>query len=326
MGTWLSTLCEYKNEDQGEIKEVKLYSYKALSDNFLLSAEEKYILLKKVPFTTFAKLLIKFDIRKAAPSEDENPNKPLEIYPQSEDYLKVIPEAIFQNFIENKIYQLDCLYKYVGENENVAVISKTLLMQLYIWLKKTMIKYAKREREGQYDTNFLKVYHILAIGFLYCGGSNLDKIKFLFSTFKQPYTTKIRRTDELQVFLNTLCWIPTATLVMGVKYLSENYDDIPKIEKRYLLGMGDAFEGTDRERLVTKFLSELFSFDREYELADFVDQFRKREFGFILSPRGIRLFLEENNDNTGNDLKKIFDSENVATRLRRSLSTKVFGE
>ena len=92
---------------------------------------------------------------------------------------------------------------------------------------------------------------------------------------------------------------------------------IEKLSAKDLTYIVNAFEMKDIERLVSLLIDIIFPDNVYLSIEGFYEGFKTKDFGWIFSPSGIRLYLEENNDEEGTDLKRKKENEkNVFNKLK----------
>ena len=106
--------------------------------------------------------------------------KPIDIFHKSKFYSTNFDEEQFQSFIETKIFKCDALYEVLGKDETISTIFRDMFLEKDRGVQQILRKYLKDK------TFVLKKYHILAIGLIYCGGRNREKINI--------YLTVLRKT------------------------------------------------------------------------------------------------------------------------------------
>ena len=303
--------CETKKEERYEEEEIKLKSsYNALSNDFL-KIEPQYNYLNKITFTEFSVLLSKYTNMTANINYDSK--KPIDIFHKSKFYSTNFDEGEFQSFIETKIFKCDALYEVLGKDETTSSIFRDMFLEIYRGVQQILRKYLKDK------TFVLKKYHILAIGLIYCGGRNREKINFLFDCFKTE-NGKLINSDEFKDFIKTVFLIPSYGLVAARRKLGKKYENIGELPLTDITVIINAFEMKDIERLIGIFGNTLFATQSSFIKQEFVDQFKTKDIGWILSPSGIRKQLEDNNDDEGIDLKKRAKESNVFNRWGSKVS------
>ena len=295
MGNTAKSLCCCEKKMEYEEEEVNLRSsYPALSNKYL-KIESKYNFLAFMPFWEYSSLLCKYNHSNATVSYETEMNEYLSF--TSDNFNKVFEETDLQCFIEYKLVKSEYLYVKLGKDDTLFTIFRDFLLFSYKGLNQILKKYCKNH---QYE---LKRYHALALGLVYCGGRNREKINFLFNTFKDD-DDKLKQSEKLNEFLKVMFLIPSYCLAFARKKMGEKYELFGEIKKELLSAIIDAFEMRDVERLVNIYNTTLFekgSLNKE----EFVNCFKMKDIGWLLSPSGIRFALEENNDDEGTDLKKL---------------------
>lgn len=304
MGSAFEKCCQSQNENENIIKnkkvvlpEIKLKkSYKALSNQYL-TVEEKYNFLSKINFADYASLLSNFT-EKTATINQEN-SKQIDINFYSDEFSEPFDVNSLQSFFENKLYKNDKLYKKVGTDEMYTTLSKDLFLEMYNGLKQILKKYSN---DKEHFT--LRKCHALALGLIYCGGKNVDKIQFLFNTFKDGDNT-LNSSQDFRDFLKIMFLIPSYCVTYSRYKLGDKYaNKIEKLSAKDLTYIVNAFEMKDIERLVSLLIDIIFPDNVYLSIEGFYEGFKTKDFGWIFSPSGIRLYLEENNDEEGTDLKR----------------------
>ena len=148
--------------------------------------------------------------------------KPIDIFHKSKFYSTNFDEEQFQSFIETKIFKCDALYEVLGKDETISTIFRDKFLEIYRGVQQILRKYLKDK------TFVLKKYHILAIGLIYCGGRNREKINFLFDCFKKD-DGKLINSDEFKEFIKTVFLIPSYGLVAARRKLRKKYENIGEL-------------------------------------------------------------------------------------------------
>lgn len=317
MGSAFEKCCQSHNEDEHTTKNKKVNlpeirlktSYKALSNQYL-AVEEKYNFLLKINFVEYASLLINFT-ENTAMINQEVPKK-IEINFYSDEFSAPFDVRSLQSFFENKIFKNDKLYKKVGTDEMYTTISKDLFLEIYNGLNQILKKYSHDK-----DNFTLRKCHALALGLIYCGGKNVDKIQFLFETFKDGDNT-LNSSQDFREFLKIMFLLPSYCVTYSRYKLGDKYaNKIEKLSVKDLTYIVNAFEMKDIERLVSLLIDEIFPDNIYLSLEGFYEGFKTKDIGWIFSRSGIRLYLEENNDEEGTDLKRRKENEkNVFNKLK----------
>ena len=278
-------LCRHQQIEKETIQE----KYNAFSDTFLSPIEDKYNLLKLIPFPEYANLLFQFNQSAQILSNNtvmKRAKKPFSI----ETFNESFGEDILNNFLENKIVTNDTFYNYTIENDNQTIpIFKDLILETYKELRK------KFEIYSEDKFNIIKKYHCLALGLIYCTGKNREKMEFFFKMFKNQ-NNNFHKSQQLNKFLIGLFLIPSCCQVFVRMKLAGKYPFLGDISKEDMLSILDAFELSDIERLVGIF-NKIFFKEKDFVNHDeFVDIFEKKELWWMFKSSGIRFNLEKYND------------------------------
>ena len=110
----------------------------------------------------------------------------------------------------------------MGKDETISTIFRDKFLEIYRGVQQILRKYLKDK------TFVLKKYHILAIGLIYCGGRNREKINFLFDCFKKD-DGKLINSDEFKEFIKTVFLIPSYGLVAARRKLGKKYENIGEL-------------------------------------------------------------------------------------------------
>lgn len=282
-------------------KEVNIKTYRNNDvDEYYELQEKKYNLLSKINFEDFFYSLINFSNENATLEDDYNkvPNfiKNINFYDNSGTLYEVFPSDIFQSFIENKILKHKMIYEVAGKNEQLTNIFKEGFVHINEALATKLFQDAKEKDENADKSTIVKKIHLIAIGILYCSGANFMKLKILFNTFKNA-NGKIDKSDKFNEFLLALALIPSYCQASVRKKLSK-YNEIGPFEKETLKKLINFSELKDCQNLVTIMNNELFGGEDSLEYDQFKAKFdssNEKSVGYMLTPRGIRYKLIQNN-------------------------------
>lgn len=312
MGNAVKSVCCYEKKEEYEEEEVNLRtSYPALSNKYL-KIESKYNFLVYLPFWEYSTLLCKYNNSNATISYDVEMKDFLSY--SVDEFNETFEETDLQCFIEYKLVKNENLYVKLGKNDTFYTIFRDFLLFSYKGLNQILKKYSPNH---QYT---LKRYHALALGLVYCGGRNREKINFLFHSFKDE-NNKLNPSEQLNEFLKIMFLIPSYCLAFARKKLGEKYELFGELKKDLLSAIINAFEMRDVERLVNIYNATLFE-KRTLTKEEFVNCFKTKDIGWLLSSSGIRFALEENNDEEGTDLKRLQEkTKNVIKNWMPSVLT-----
>ena len=295
----MGQLCCKKNivlsEDINAISqpEIKIPTYTSSYDKEYVKLEKDYNLIKNINFMDFMFMLTQFSMDNATINDDYS-KAPKEYTRNDPFFTENLSMDYFQTFIENKIFKHPANYTISGNNEILSSICKDVLLEIY----KSLLQKINQayEKLGNEQISDLKKYHIIALGFLFCGGLNFKKIKTIFDIFKE--SNELKKNKEFEDFLASLCLISSYCLIFARNANSKKHQEIPSIEKAELQKMIGVSELKDTLNLVNVIQTKLFGEDGSKSLSenDFTDLFRSEDgIPFILSTKGIRKQLEINN-------------------------------
>ena len=273
-------------------KEVPVPGYSSGADETVKLIEDKYMFLKDIHFLEYVHLLSKFSMSNATIDEDFKDMKPTYNF-KEEWFNEEITEDAFQVFIEKKIIKHKALYEKLTQDEEKSSKFKDIMAKCYKKLNDKL----KKANEGF----TFKKFHALTLGFVYCKGDNISKIKFLFNLFadEESKLCKCSEFSEFQEALYLLCsYVAIAVRVDLAELYREEFISIPKEDLKKLL---DPCQHKDCQHLVEVTDNRFFGVDgrKKYTIEEFKTVFslsNKEEcFGFILTSRGVRYLLEQNN-------------------------------
>jgi hypothetical protein len=209
---------------------------------------------------------------------------------------ETINEEEFQSFIENKIFNLEELSELIGNNQEAASLFKQICLELYKSLKLKLNQHYNNDSIDSNDSiDIIKKQNLLAIGILFCACENIEKIKLIFDIFKNE-SNEFCKSENLNDFLLTLFLISSYCLISARNKISNTKLGIGQIEKEDLLKLIKVSELKDNENLV-KIFNDSFFKQEKYRWDQFKNKFQDIDngFGWVLSSKGIRRKLEENN-------------------------------
>ena len=227
--------------------------------------------------------------------QDDYSKKPPKFSSHDPFFTEELSPEMFQSFIENKIFKHPSLYVKAGENESLASLFKESLLFIHKSLLSKLDQNDKNNGANKPKNEFRKM-HALAIGLLYCVGTNVSKIRILFDLFSDG--GRLGKSSNLHEFLIALFLIPSYCMLYSSNKLSgrEDLGEFPKETMKQLL---DCCELKDSVNLVTVTEKMLFPIDgKSYSYEEFKALFELKtdaSLGWLISPKGIRHMLEKNN-------------------------------
>jgi hypothetical protein len=273
-----------------EDKEIEIKDYSSQNDKNLEILETKINLFNFVQLVEFVNLLEQFSIETSTIITDE----PMRTkFTSTDEFLNQdINVEEFQSFIENKIFNLEDLSDIMETNQQYVPIFKEMCIDIY---KALQLKLGQHYNDDQY---ILKKRNLLAIGMLFCTCENIEKIKLLFDIFKNEKDEKEEfcKSNELDNYLLSLFLIGSYCLISARNKINNPKLSIAQLEKEDLKQLVSFAELKDCENLV-KIFNESFFKQEQYNWNEFKKKFENIEngFGWVISSKGIRRKLEQNN-------------------------------
>ena len=267
--------------------EIVLKDYSSPNDIHLDIIESKQNFFTKIQLVDFVNLLEQFDIETSGVITDE----PMHTNFSSEDEFldKSMELKEFIIFIENNILTLDDLTNSIKENG--VIFFKRFCIEMY----KSLESKLKEHKNSNIDINLIKRRNILAFGILFCDCENIEKIKLFFDIFKDEEKNELTKDELINDFLITLFLLGSYCIINTRNNLFDEKKEIKKLEKDELLNLYKICELSSCQKLVDIF-NETFFIRENFNWHDFKNQFEDIDngFGWILSSKGIRRKLEEN--------------------------------
>ena len=274
-----------------EEREIEIKDFDSPNDKNLEILESKFNFFNFVQLVEYVNLLDQFDIQTSTIITDE----PMRTnFSSKDEFLRqMMSIEEFQSFIENKIFDLEGLFEIIGNKDNDQSISifKEMCLEIYKALELKL----KQHNKDSNGTDLIRKRNILSIGILFCACENIEKVKLLFNIFKND-EEEFCKSDELDDFLLTQFLISSYCLISARNKISNTDLKIEKLEKDDLINLVNVSELKDCENLVNKF-NETFFEKESYKWEEFKRKFEDIDngFGWVISSKGIRRKLEENN-------------------------------
>ena len=274
-----------------EEREIEIKDFDSPNDKNLEILESKFNFFNFVQLVEYVNLLDQFNIQTSTIITDE----PMRTnFSSKDEFLKqTMSIEEFQSFIENKIFDLEGLFEIIGNQNNQESISifKDMCLEIYRALDLKLKQHSKENNE----TDLIKKSNILAIGILFCACENIEKIKLIFNIFKNE-NEEFCKSNDFDDYLLTQFLISSYCLISARKKISNTALQIEKIEEDDLINLANVSELKNCENLVKKF-NETFFEKESYKWEEFKRKFEDIDngFGWVISSKGIRRKLEENN-------------------------------
>ena len=271
-----------------EEKEIEIKDYSSPNDKDLEILETKMNCFNFVQLVEYVNLLDQFSIETSTIITDE----PMRTNFSSKDEFLNQDMSIeeFQSLLENKIFNLEELSDIIENNKTIVSLFKEMCIEIYKALELKL-----RQHSNENEANIVKKRNLLAIGMLFCTCENIEKIKLFFDIFKDEQQL-FCKSKELDNFLLSLFLVGSYCLISARNKISNIKLGIETIKKEDLTKLVSHAELKDCEYLVKIFNDNFFKVE-SYEWEEFKKKFEDMEngFGWIISSKGIRRKLEENN-------------------------------
>ena len=299
--------------------DINFKSHKSISDEWLKdNFENVYIFLYLMPFREYYYLLLTEDTGK----KDNIIEEQIRTFSINNDKLlnNLMSKEKFSNFIYNKLFTHPLLKNQV-KDINYKTKCAQLLLYIYSSLKKNIYKYQYGSEYIPGSPNLVTKLHLLGIGFLYCGGRNIEKIDFLYRIFSE-HDELVRKNELNDKFFLSIFLISSQCMLYANNKM--DIDDDLKFPVRYLNTVRNSFSLINIETSINLFNNSFFEDNEYYEYEDFIRIFKEQDFDWIFSPSGIRDFLERNDEKEANNWRELI--RNYAKRtIIRAINTKSSG-
>lgn len=293
--------------------DINFKSYRAISDEWLKdNFEDKYIFLHLIPFRDFYFLLLK---EKSQTKEFQLELKKFSISSSDTVLNKYVTKEQFNSFINDILFEHPILKKQI-KNEQHKTKCEHFLLYIYSCLKKRIFKYQYGSEYIPEKTKIITKLHLLAIGFVFCSGRNIEKIDFLFRIFSEQDEI-VRRNENIFKFL--LCIFLISSQCVLYANLKMDIDDYEKFPFKFLNTVRHSFSLRNIEIGVNSFNNSFFEENDFYEYNDFINIFKYRDFDWIFSSSGIRYYLELNDEKESSnwgDLMKNYAQRTILKALK----------
>ena len=270
-------------------KEIAIQKYHSANDSFFDEIETKYNVLTYVQLAEYVNLLENYSLDTATvPFEGK---MRLEFSSQDSFLTYVMSVDEFQSFIENKILKLSQIYELSGKNELMISTFKSAFRELYSSLEMKLNQHCGGEKTNDRITKKT----LIPFGILFAVSNVLGKIKLIFDLYKDENGNFVK-SEDFDLYLITSFLISSYCMISSRRKISSTNHNIPEMTKEDLIKCLGVSELKDCQNLVKVFNESFFDKD-SLNWAEFKDKFENKENGFqwILTSRGIRKKLEENN-------------------------------
>ena len=189
----------------------------------------------------------------------------------------------FQSFIENKLYQINEIKDLKGNNETMMTNFKQIARNIFEGLQLKLGQTYNNNNERYIMTKKI----LIPLGVIFCVSKVIGKVKLIFDLFKNE-ANKFTKSEELNLYLIT-SFITCSYCLVNAKY---QFDRKKTDDLKDRLNVSEL---KDSKNLV-KVFNEKFFDKEELSWEEFKEKFKKDGgFQWLLSAKGIRKLLEENN-------------------------------
>lgn len=269
-------------------REIAVQKYHSSNDPFFNDLETKYNVLTYIQLAEYVNLLDFYSLETATLPFDGKMKLEFSSKDPFLTYIMSVDE--FQSFIENKILKISQIYELTGKNELMFTTFKTAFREIY-----TSLELKLNQHFGEKTNDRITKKTLIPFGTLFSISNVVGKVKLIFDIFKDE-NENFNKSEEFDTFLLTSFLICSYCMISARKKISSTNHNIPEMSKENLIKCLSVSELKDCQNLVKVFNDTFFDKD-SYGWLEFKEKFENKEKGFqwILSPRGIRQKLEENN-------------------------------
>ena len=269
-------------------REISPQKFTSSNDSYFDEIETKYNVLTYIQLVDYINLLEQFTIETATVPFDGKIKT--EFTGKDEFLSQVLSVDEFQSFIENKLYKINEIYELSGKNEMMMSTFKSAFREIYTSLELKMKQHLNNQESG----NIINKRMLMPLGIIFCICNTVGKIKLIFDLFKNE-ENKFVKSDELNTYLISSFLVCSYCMISARKKITNTNPAIKAMTKEDLLKCLRVSELKDSQNLLKVFNESFFDKD-ELTWEEFRAKFEKNEGGFqwLLSPKGIRKKLEEN--------------------------------
>ena len=269
-------------------KEIAFQKYRSSNDAFFDDLETKYNILTYIQLIEYINLLENYTLETATIPFDGKLKTEFSSKDAFLNYVMSVDE--FQSFIENKLLKISEVYELSGKNELMISTFKAAFREIYNSLELKL-----NQHFGEKTTDRITKKTLIPLGILFSISNIIGKLKLLFDLFKDENGNFVKSSDFNDYLLNSFL-ISSYCMVSARRKISATNQNLPEMSKDDLIKCLGVCELKDCQNLVNVFNNTFFEKD-SYNWIEFKEKFENKENGFqwILSPKGIRKKLEDNN-------------------------------
>ena len=283
-----SSLSSSKSMAPSNEREISVQKYTSSNDSFFDEIENKYNILTYIQLVEYINLLEFYNLENA--TLDFKGEMKTEFSSKDTFLSYVMSVDEFQSFIENKLLKLTEIYELSGKNEQMITIFKTVFREIYSSLELKL-----NQHYGVKTNDRITKKTLIPLGILFSISNVVGKIKLIFDIFKNDDGV-FTKSSEFDDYLLSSFLICSYCMISARRKISATAPNIPEMSKEDLIKCLGVCELKDCQHLINVFNDSFFDKD-SFTWIEFKEKFENKEKGFqwILSSRGIRKKLEENN-------------------------------
>jgi hypothetical protein len=269
-------------------REISVQKYTSSNDSFFDDIENKYNILTYIQLVEYINLLEFYNLENATIDFEGEMKTEFSSKDTFLSYVMSVDE--FQSFIENKLLKLTEIYELSGKNEQMVTIFKTVFREIYSSLELKL-----NQHYGVKTNDRITKKTLIPLGILFSISNVVGKIKLIFDIFKNDDGV-FTKSSEFDDYLLSSFLICSYCMISARRKISSTNSNLPELSKDDLIKCLGVCELKDCQNLLKVFNDTFFTEDK-LDWLKFKEKFENKENGFqwLLSPKGIRKKLEENN-------------------------------
>ena len=269
-------------------REISVQKFHSTNDSFFNDIETKYNILTYVQLIEYINLLENYTLDTATIPFDGEMKTNFSSKDSFLNYIMSVDE--FQSFIENKLLKITEIYELSGKNELMVSTFKAAFREIYSSLELKL-----NQHYGEKSNDRITKKTLIPLGVIFSISNVVGKIKLIFDLYKDENGNFVKSSDFNDYLLSSFL-ICSYCMISARRKISSTNHNIPEMTKEELIKCLGVCELKDCQNLVNVFNTTFFDKD-SFNWIEFKEKFENKDKGFqwILSSRGIRKKLEENN-------------------------------
>lgn len=272
-------------------EKIDVQTFSSTNDSYFNEIETKYNVLTYIQLAEYVNLLAHYSLEKATLDFDQSKMK-LEFSSKDEFLTYIMSVDEFQSFIENQLLKVSQIYELSGKNELMISTFKAAFRELYSSLDLKL-----NQHFGEKTNDRITKKTLIPFGILFSISDVLGKVKLIFDLFKDD-DGNFKKSEDFDNYLLASFLISSYCMVSARRKVCSTNHNIQEMTKEDLIKCLAVSELKDSENLVKVFNDAFFDKD-SFTWSEFRDKFDGKKsdntFQWLLSSRGIRKHLEENN-------------------------------